>query len=728
MLALESIASNTQADAATRQGAREALRRENGIQDAPPPTEESLPRSEMAPAMSQSTAASFGLTGGAAPAPAEGAPEAPRKPTALETLVDVLNLPRALVAAGDLSGPLRQGIFFTVSHPTEWGGAFKEMFKALGSQEAADAVDQAIRSHPDFKLWEKLGGYTADINGKMGQREEAWISRFAQKFPLIKSTERAYVTFLNKLRFDVFTSVADDWRAKGVTDESSWRKLASYINAGTGRGDIKGLTDAGPILNAAFFSPRYLASRLQLPTYMLSKDPAIRDMAVKDFAKFFGAGAAILSLAALGGAQVELDPRSSDFGKVKIGDTRYDFWGGWQPLARYTAQLVSGESKSVSTGDIAHQDRLTTLGRFAQSKLSPLGGVVVNALRGETPTGDDFEASPSSVSANALALVTPLFFQDVADAVRSEGPAGALEAVPSAFGLGYQRYGGTVGGLDGLAADLAAKDPQRYPEGAKSFWDLEPSDRNAIKALHPDAYKRYQDAAQGDRAAAEQVRQSVETRQAGADAGLLSGQLTLDQWQSVSDDLKKEQLFKLQQVYANAPKRAPKTPLDRYYQAVDKLKNPATGQPDWNAVDEWVAQQPQTDQDYIARNTGLGGSPLQQLSRSLAKTYYAIPRYPGYTADQGARIDQIVTSAQSYSGAKTDAGRLAAVANVGQQLGITDARVLSAARMVILGRLKPSLQRQQYAKAHPELALLTGRGLPSPQALRAIAARVQDFA
>lgn len=728
MLGMESIASNTSADDATRQGAREALRRENGVIDAPAPSEDQLPaHSPMAPALSEDAATKLGLTG--------GTPDAPRgislrRPaTAMETAIDVANIPRSLVLTGHLAAPFRQGLFFAVSHPTEWAGAFNDMLQSLKSQQASDDQLQLIRADPDYQLATKTGLFISDISGTAGNREEAVMSRFVKKIPLVAATARAHTDFLNALRWDTWKTLADQWRDKGITDEASWRRMASYVNIGTGRGDLKGLADLGPILNAAFFSPRNLAAKVQLPGYMLSKDPAIRSMAVKDMAKFIGAGSVVLSLAALAGAQVELDPRSSDFGKIKVGDTRYDFWAGWTPLARYVAQLTTGQSKSVATGEVSDANRLGTSGRFLQSKLSPLGGLVVNSLRGETPTGaDTFEASPSSVSANALALVTPIFLQDVADAIKTQGAAGGLMATPSAIGVGYSRYGGTAGGLDDLAKQVAAQQPQRYPEGAQSFWDLEPADRNVIKAQHPDAYKRYTDAATGDRKAAELVRTSVEQRQSGVDQGLVSGSLTLDQWQKLSDDLKKEQLYRLQQVYVNAAPRVAKTPLDRYYQAVSQAKDPQTGAPDWNKVDEWVAQQPQTDQDYIQRNTGLSGSPLQQLARATSQHYYSIPLYPGYSASQGSEISRVVTSVQSYSAAKTDVARLAAVNTVAGQLGINDASVLSGARRVIIGQLKPTLQRQQFAKQHPEVALVNGRGLPSPQELSAIVGRAQQYA
>jgi hypothetical protein len=36
---------------------------------------------------------------------------------------------------------------------------------------------------------------------------------------------------------------------------------------------------------------------------------------------------------------IETDPRSSDFGKLKVGDLRYDPWGGYIPLITLYARV-----------------------------------------------------------------------------------------------------------------------------------------------------------------------------------------------------------------------------------------------------------------------------------------------------------------------------------------------------------------------------------------------------
>src|SRR4029077_13331357 len=105
-----------------------------------------------------------------------------------------------------------------------------------------------------------------------------------------------------------------------------------------------------------------------------------------------------LAIAAKYGANVELDPRSSDFGKIRVGKTRYDIWGGNQQLVRTIAQLaptrhngVWGQyTKSTSTGKLRHLgkgEHFDPLGRLFEGKLSPPMSLGLDIKRGEMFAG-----------------------------------------------------------------------------------------------------------------------------------------------------------------------------------------------------------------------------------------------------------------------------------------------------------------------------------------------------
>jgi hypothetical protein len=143
------------------------------------------------------------------------------------------------------------------------------------------------------------------------------------------------------------------------------------------------------------------------------------------------------------GIQVETDPRSADFAKVRIGDTRVDFLGGEQQIIKYFAQMVSGSTVSSTTG------RETKLGdttrnatsrwditlRLVEGKLQPVASFMVAVLKQK-----DFHGNPINVPKEVLGRMVPLLASSVYEAVSLYGPAGAAVALPEVVGLGTQTY------------------------------------------------------------------------------------------------------------------------------------------------------------------------------------------------------------------------------------------------------------------------------------------------
>jgi len=157
-------------------------------------------------------------------------------------------------------------------------------------------------------------------------------------------------------------------------------------------------------------------------------------------ASFLGSGTAILTMAKMAGAEVGIDPRSSDFGKIKIGNTRLDIWTGYTQYARFIAQLATGQSVTES-GNVTSKNRLSTVGRFLQSKTSPAMGLIVDLLKGETYMGEDTIPKDTSALIEQLKnRIAPLFIQDMIDAIDQDVAKGGLTALPGVLGVGVTTY------------------------------------------------------------------------------------------------------------------------------------------------------------------------------------------------------------------------------------------------------------------------------------------------
>lgn len=368
-----------------------------------------------------------------------------------DVATNILNTPRTIMASVDYSAPLRQGLIPTISHPVTASKAFVEMFKQSISQKRFDRWHYDLQESPEYKVMEESGLYVADPhNPILSAKEEQFMNNLAEKIPvvgkLIKGSERAYTAYLNKMRVDLFNKAIDAFQSDGKTFENSpelYKGMANFINNATGRGGLGKLETSAQMLNTAFFSPRLIAARLNMinPVFYSRLPKEVRVKALASMAKFIGVGLSVLALAKLNGLQVENDPRSSDFGKIKSGDTRWDIWGGFQQYIRVFTQLLTGERKSTKTGGIevlgkkyGSQNRLDLLISFFRGKLSPIPAEGANILAGKNLVGQPF--SPSVEAQN---LFEPLLLQDIQDAWKTKGVQSIFSiGIPSAFGVGVQ--------------------------------------------------------------------------------------------------------------------------------------------------------------------------------------------------------------------------------------------------------------------------------------------------
>jgi len=385
----------------------------------------------------------------------------------------------------DYSAPLRQGLVASVAHPTLAAKALKYMFKASISQRQFDNWFMDLKDSPDYHEMVNSGlALTDPHDPTMTAHEEAFMSQLPEKIPgigrLIKGSERAYVGFLNKMRVDSFRRLTDAFKSDGKTVDNSpdlYKAAADYVNATTGRGKLPEMLEkSSPLLNALFFSPRLIASRLQLltnpinPNFYRNIPKEVRVQYFKDMAKFVIAGTTILGLAKLAGADVEKDPRSTDFGKMKVGDTRWDIWGGFQQYARFLTQFISGERKSASSGIV---DELSGEGRFGKTradittsflrgKLAPVPATLWDLLSGRTVVGEKLhysfteptEGRDINLTDEAKKILLPLIYSDIKDAWQQQGAASILTVgIPATFGVGTQTFtnNSTPGGKGGGA-------------------------------------------------------------------------------------------------------------------------------------------------------------------------------------------------------------------------------------------------------------------------------------
>lgn len=375
---------------------------------------------------------------------------------------DIMSIPRALMASGDLSYSLRQAIMSSPRNPGVWLQTVADQMGAFRSAERAAQVMERIDTHPLRRLLDVMGVDVLPIDREVpaALREEAFFSKLAERIPGVARSERAYTVAGNSQRSGLaynilerrFTpeelALANQYAENGYKGmsraeviatnkiRSNMEALGSFVNQITGRGDLKSLEKYAPELNALFFSPRNFIGRVQANLSLFSSNPMVRREAAENLISFYGTGVGILGMAKMAGMNVGTDPNSADFGKIILpSGTRIDIWGGNAQMMRFVSQLVSGE-KTSSTGVTSEANRMDTVLNFLRNKLAPVPAEFVNVVSGEDPLG-----KPVDAKKEALRMVTPLWIQDLVEASQNAGIGeGTAVGVGSFFGLGNQSY------------------------------------------------------------------------------------------------------------------------------------------------------------------------------------------------------------------------------------------------------------------------------------------------
>lgn len=387
-----------------------------------------------------------------------------------DALLDIWNLPRSVLAAGDISGSLRQAVIAAPGNPRQWLDANGAQIRAALSERNFLIEEDLIRSNPNFERYTRKPNKRRDRRNRgqtrprlhqtstsesapFSAREEQFASSLADSIPLVKQSQRAFVTLTNKLRMDVMDKMVKSIERGGVeATEKQLDSIANYVNNLTGRGPLPLPEDVAALLNGIFFSSRLFTSRIALPFSLITKSPGVRTKMAKDLVAAFGGVVTALALLDLSGvAEVEMDPRSSDFGRIKSGKQRLDVWAGYQPIARFIAQFAMGETKSTGSGAISEADRVKLVYNFVRSKLHPSAGQVVTQVVGTDfvgrpaaefedflePFGDEADIERNPIFQN----FTFLFVQDIVEALAEDGTFSAFKAgVAGISGLGVNTY------------------------------------------------------------------------------------------------------------------------------------------------------------------------------------------------------------------------------------------------------------------------------------------------
>jgi hypothetical protein len=391
----------------------------------------------------------------------------------LESLINKSNVFKATRASIDVSAVKRQGGFFFLSRPWEQKSTLRSMFKAMGSEQGMFKVNQDIENNPwrAFAAKAKLFIAPTDGSHSLSQMEDAYQSTIAERIPGVRMSERAYVTFLNQQRMDMFSIYMETLSKDANPTLQEAQVAANMINVATGRGNLGRFEALAVPFNALFFSLRNAVSRFQIATFQpliaARNVPRMRKLIAKEYARYliglmvqYGMYLIAFDMfkSALGKEAekmtIEGDPRSSDFGKIRIGETRIDPLSGISQNVVLLSRLLSRSTKSTTTGEIVKmtgKDKkffaakpTELIGRFIKQKFAPLPATIINLWEEEDAIGNPFGLK--DVVPN---LMFPLAIEEVHESIQAQGvPLGTSLGMLALWGEGIQNYGSGIRKMD----------------------------------------------------------------------------------------------------------------------------------------------------------------------------------------------------------------------------------------------------------------------------------------
>ena len=395
----------------------------------------------------------------------------------VDIVTDIANIPRSIQTAFDMGAPMRNGNFgLKAGYADEWGNAFVAMMKAGAGQKYADDIERLGTLGARGALYKEMGLELTSLSkfAKLSQREEAFLSTFAERIPIlgkgIKWSERTHTAFLNQFRMNLADSITSTWLREGrKLNPKDLKALGEHINHITGRGDIK---SANRALKAMFglagkevkdvhlptsasigmYSPRFFLSKIQVHTDLLTTNSGlVRKLVARDLRNYYYTNMQFLRMAKLGekpyGWKVEDDPTSGDFGKITTIEDgvkkSYDVWGPIAPVMKYVSRIESGTSKSTVTDEVRDISKMDVTMRMVRSQASPAVGIMWDIGTGSTFLGDEVELKTTQGVGRFLQdTFIPLAPSDIIDSFRYDksGFFSNVVSTTSFFGQGVLTY------------------------------------------------------------------------------------------------------------------------------------------------------------------------------------------------------------------------------------------------------------------------------------------------
>ena len=368
----------------------------------------------------------------------------------VDALKTIVNNSVSLVASLDNSFLGRQGLHTLMTHPSVWAkgakNSFVDIWNTLGGKQTHDALMADVYSRENYLN----GSYEkAKI---LTKTEEQFPTSTPERIPVVgrvfKASQNAFTGSAIRMRTGLFDLLSKKATENGVNMKNSTNleSTGKLINALTARGKW-GEKGEPAFVRLFLWAPKMIKGNIDVLTAhgagLGLKGKFARKEAAINLLKIVTETAAVMTIAnALKPGSAELNPTSTDFGKIKVGKTRFDITGGAASLVTLASRILTRSRKSTKTGEtipygteFGQTNPFDALVDFVTNKTNPPTRVLVDWLRGE-----DFKGQPFSPSKSLYKATTPIVVQEAID-LKDEASAQAIAGVIlDGFGVSANTY------------------------------------------------------------------------------------------------------------------------------------------------------------------------------------------------------------------------------------------------------------------------------------------------
>ena len=318
----------------------------------------------------------------------------------------------------------RQARWLRGRHPVLFTKAVGRDLAAYVSNEYANKMAKETVASPYHEQAQRNGLKFLTRQPKSSeQRPEQFVSNLPETLPWLgkrigtgykytggqvgkvyAASMRGFIDSFNWMQQKMWDMQIEKWKAQNVKiTPKMLNDLVDFQNTMLGMSKPK--TNFGGAVNRVMrpimWSPSLTWSRIRTPSMMLSNS-TMRGEVAASLSTYIGTGLMYLAAASLLAKwwnkedPVEWDINSSDFGKIRIGDTRWDVYGDGGPYIRAMLQAWAGTKKNQA-GRVATKEGFDKLDPFKQllrNKRAPALDLFAKVWSGRNYYGGDAWALP----------------------------------------------------------------------------------------------------------------------------------------------------------------------------------------------------------------------------------------------------------------------------------------------------------------------------------------------